>query len=66
VEELQAAWAVEARVLAEKVAEHILTCFQGRDPIVSLDPLALRPTIETDKAARGSIPEAAKIVAAWF
>jgi hypothetical protein len=66
VEELQAAWGVEARVLAEKVAEHILTCFQGQDPIVSLDPLALRPAIETDKAARGRIPEAAKIVAAWF
>jgi hypothetical protein len=50
----------EGRILADKVVEHVLTCFQSRDPMV------LRPVIETEEAAKGSIQEAAKIVAAQF
>jgi hypothetical protein len=53
-------------VLVEKVAEHMLTCFRSRDPIISLDPVALRPITETEEAARGSVHEAAKAVAARF
>jgi hypothetical protein len=53
-------------VLVEKVAEHMLTCFRSRDPIISLDPIALRPITETEEAARGSVHEAAKAVAARF
>jgi hypothetical protein len=50
----------EGRIPADKVVEHVLTCFQSRDPMV------LRPVIETEEAAKGSIQEAAKIVAAQF
>jgi hypothetical protein len=42
----------EGRILAEKVAEHVLTCFRSRDPIISLDPGALWPIVETEEAAR--------------
>jgi hypothetical protein len=54
----------EGRVLAEKVAEHMLMCFQSRDPVVSLDPVILRPVARTEDAANSGVQEAAKVVAA--
>jgi hypothetical protein len=45
----------EGHILAKKVAEHMLACFQCRDPIVSLDPVALRLAVETKDAARDNI-----------
>jgi hypothetical protein len=43
---------VEGCILAEKVAEHVLTCFWSRDPIVSLDPVTFGPAAETEEASR--------------
>jgi hypothetical protein len=37
----------KGRVLAEKVVEHVLTCFRSWDPIISLDPVVLRPVAGT-------------------
>jgi hypothetical protein len=54
----------EGRVLVEKVAEHMLMCFQSRDPVVSLDPVILRPVARTEDAANSGVQEAAKVVAA--
>jgi hypothetical protein len=56
----------EGHVLAEKVAEHVLTCFQNRDPIVNLDLVMLGLVVGTKEAASSGIQEAAKAVAAWF
>jgi hypothetical protein len=53
----------EHHVLAEKVAEHVMTCFQSWDPIISLDSVALRLITETEEAARSGVQEATKIVA---
>jgi hypothetical protein len=36
----------DGRVLAEKVAEYVFTCFQSRDPIVSLDPVVHQSDIQ--------------------
>jgi hypothetical protein len=56
----------EGLVLAKKVVEHVLTCFQSWDPAIFLDLVALGPAAETEEAARGSIQEATKIVATRF
>jgi hypothetical protein len=56
----------EGRVLAEKVAEHMLTCFRSQDPVVSLEPVVLGPAVETEEATSSSGQEATKSVAAWF
>jgi hypothetical protein len=56
----------EGRVLAEKVAENVLTCFRSQDPIVSLEPVVLGPAAETEEATSSSGQEATKIVAAQF
>jgi hypothetical protein len=42
---------VEGCILAEKVVEHVLTCFWSRDPIVSLDPVTFGPATETEEAS---------------
>jgi hypothetical protein len=56
----------EGHILAEKVVEHVLTCFWNRDPIVSLDPVVLRLVVGTEEAASSGVQWAAKIVAARF
>jgi hypothetical protein len=56
----------EGRVPAEKVPEHMLTCFRSRDPAISLDPMMLRSIARTKEAANSDILEAAKAVAARF
>jgi hypothetical protein len=56
----------KGHVLTEKVEEHVLMCSWSRDPVISLDPVALRPAVEIEGATRDSIQEAAKIVDMWF
>jgi hypothetical protein len=56
----------KGHVLAEKVEEHVLMCSWSRDPVISLDPVALRPAVEIERATRDSTQEAAKIVDTWF
>jgi hypothetical protein len=46
------------------LVENVLTFFQSRDLVVSLDPVVLRPTIETKEVTRSCVQEAAKIMAA--
>jgi hypothetical protein len=53
-------------VLAERVVEHVLTCFRSRDPVISLDQVVLGPVAGTKEAASSGVHEAAKIVATWF
>jgi hypothetical protein len=50
---------VEGHVLAEKV----LTCFQSRDPFISLDSVVLGPAVGTEEATSSGVQDAAKIVA---
>jgi hypothetical protein len=57
---------VEGRVLAEKVVEHVLTCFRSWDPIVSLDPVVLGLIVGTKGVASSDVEDTAKIVAARF
>jgi hypothetical protein len=45
----------EGHVLVEKVAEHVLTCLWSRDPIISMDPVVLRPIAATYEAASSSL-----------
>jgi hypothetical protein len=56
----------EGHALAEKVAEHMLMCFWSWDPNDSLEPVVQGPTTEAEEAARDSVQEVAKIVAARF
>jgi hypothetical protein len=42
---------VEGRVLAE----HVLMCFQSRDPTISLDPVMLGPVAGTEEVASSGI-----------
>jgi hypothetical protein len=46
---------VVGRVLAKKVAEHVLMCFRSWDLIISLDLVALRPVVEIEEVTRGSV-----------
>jgi hypothetical protein len=56
----------EGHVLAEKVAEHVLTCFQSYDSNASLEPVVQGPTAEAEEIARANVQDTAKIVATWF
>jgi hypothetical protein len=56
----------EGRILAEKVVKHVLTCFRSRDPNITLELVVHGPAVEVEEAARSSILEAARIVAARF
>jgi hypothetical protein len=46
---------IEAKghALAKAVVENVLTCFQSRDPRISLEPVVQQLTMETREAARG-------------
>jgi hypothetical protein len=56
----------EGRVLSEVVAEHVLMCFQSRDPQVSLELVVQGPIEEMKDVARGSVQDTTRLVAAWF
>jgi hypothetical protein len=56
----------EGHVLVERVVEHVLMCFQSRDPIDSLDLVVLRLVAGTKEATSNSVQDIAKIVVAWF
>jgi hypothetical protein len=56
----------EGSALVEQVTEHMLTCFQSRDPAVSLDPVMLGPVARTEDAASSSVEEVAKAIASQF
>jgi hypothetical protein len=45
----------EGHVLAEKVVEHMLTCFRSWDPNTSLEPVVQGPTADVEEATRASI-----------
>jgi hypothetical protein len=55
-----------ARALAESVAEYVLTCFRSWDPQVSLELVVQGPIAKMEEAARASIQDIAKLMAAWF
>jgi hypothetical protein len=44
----------------------VLTCFRSWDPNASLEPVVQGPAAEVEEAARASIQDATKTVAAWF
>jgi hypothetical protein len=48
------------------VAEHVLTCFWSRDPIVSLDLVVLKLVVGIEEAASSGVQDGLKIVATWF
>jgi hypothetical protein len=56
----------EGHILVEKVAEHVLTCFQSFDPNASLELVVQGPIVEAEEAARANVQDIAKIMAAWF
>jgi hypothetical protein len=56
----------EGHALAEAVAEHVLTCFQSRDPQIFLEPVMQGLVAEMEEAAKANIQETAKQVAARF
>jgi hypothetical protein len=55
----------KGRVLAEKVVEHVLTCFWSLDPNASLELVVQGPITEAEEATRASIQDTAKLMAAW-
>jgi hypothetical protein len=56
----------EGRALAEMVAEHVLTCFRGRDPQVSLESVVQGPIAKMEEAARASVQDTTKLVVMQF
>jgi hypothetical protein len=56
----------EGRTLAQAVAEHMLMCFQSRDPSISLELVVQGPTEEPAEAARVSVEDATRVVAERF
>ena len=56
----------EGRRLIGQVAEHMLACFQSRDPSVSLSPAIEWILEEAEEAARAGIQEAVQVVVARF
>jgi hypothetical protein len=47
----------EGHVLAKKVAQHMLMCFQSFDPNASLEPVTQGPTVEAEEMARASVQD---------
>jgi hypothetical protein len=52
----------EGQVVAQAMAEYILTCFRSHDPVVPLTPVLVGPVPEMVAAAREGVQEAADIV----
>jgi hypothetical protein len=57
---------LEGRCLAEMVAEHVLTCFQSRDPQVSLQPVVQGLITKMEEAAWASVQDATKLMVMRF
>jgi hypothetical protein len=56
----------EGRALAQAVADHVLMCFQSRDPSISLEP-AVQGSVEgSTEATRDSVEDDARAVAERF
>jgi hypothetical protein len=51
----------KGHILVEKVVEHVLTCFQSGDHIISLDMVMLRPVAGIEEAASSDVQEATKV-----
>jgi hypothetical protein len=56
----------EDRALAQVVADHVLMCFQSRDPSISLKPVVQGLVEGSVEAARDGVEEAAHTVAERF
>jgi hypothetical protein len=57
---------VEGHVLANGVAEYVLTCFSSQDPQISLELLVQGSIVEMAEATRAIIEGTAKLVAELF
>jgi hypothetical protein len=56
----------EGRTLAQAVADHVLMCFQSRDPSISLEP-AVQGSVEgSTEATRDNVEDDARAVAERF
>jgi hypothetical protein len=49
----------EGHALAQAVADHVLMCFRGRDPSISLEPAVQGPVEGSAEAARDGVEDAA-------
>jgi hypothetical protein len=56
----------EGCILALVVAEHVMICFQNRDPHLSLEPVVRGPVEEPEDAANTGVEDASRIVAERF
>jgi hypothetical protein len=56
----------EGHALAKAVAEYVLTCFQSRDPQISLEPVVQGPVTETEEATQADVEDTVKLVAEQF
>jgi hypothetical protein len=56
----------EGRTLAQAVADHVLMCFQSRDPSISLEPAVQGPVEGSAEATRDGVEDAAHAVAEGF
>jgi hypothetical protein len=56
----------EGRTLAQAVADHMLMCFQSRDPSISLEPVVQGPVEGSAEVARDDVEDATHAVAEWF
>jgi hypothetical protein len=56
----------ERRTLAQAVADHVLMCFQSRDPSISLVPVVQGPVEGSAEATRDNVEDAARAVAERF
>jgi hypothetical protein len=56
----------EGHALAQAVADHVLMCFRGHDPTISLEPAVQGPVEGSAEAARDGVEDAAHAVVEWF
>jgi hypothetical protein len=56
----------EGRALAQAVADHVLMCFQSRDPSISLEPVVQGSVEGSAEAAMDNVEDDARAVAERF
>jgi hypothetical protein len=56
----------EGHALAQAVADHVLMCFRGHDPSISLEPAVQGPVEGSVEAARDGVEDAAHEVVERF
>jgi hypothetical protein len=56
----------EGCTLAQAVAGHVLMCFRGRDPGISLEPVVQEPVEGLAEATRFSVEDATRAIAERF